>query len=232
MKKTEKVKRLIDKIPEKKLFFASDLYKKNYNLNQDISEPNFYKILERLVENKSLSRVSKGIYTRPKETKYGLLLPTSSDIVEQFIEKENGMLVGYHLYNQLKLTTQISKKYHIFTKNAYQKTTIQEIFLKEYKLKYTKPIKEMISMLEVLSNIDGIQDLNETQFIHYCRDFSINLYDDDILKEVLKEIKYKKKTLYFLKVILDYYHIENTIYNYLSKLSKYKIPEVKYYEVP
>lgn len=230
MKQVDKITSLIKKIPEKKIIFAREVFEKLTKEDKKISSENFYKVLERLVTSGELTRLSKGIYARPKKTRFGVILPNSKEIVEVFIEKEKGMMVGYHLYNKLKLTTQIPKKYRVFTRDTHKKSTIQQVVLKEYKLKYTEEIQKMISMLEVLSNVETIQDLNEKQFVSYCKEFAINVYNDQIMEKVVKEIGYKKKTLYFLKTILDAYQISNSIHTKLSKTSKYKVPEVEYYE--
>lgn len=230
MKQVDRITSLIKKFPEKKIIFAGEVFQKLTKTDKKISAENFYKVLERLVTSGELRRVSKGIYAKPKKTRFGEILPNNEEIVEIFIEKDRGMVVGYHLYNNLKLTTQISKKYRVFTRDSHKKSTIQQVVLKEYKLKYTEEVQNMISMLEVLSNIETIQDLNEKQFISYCKDFATNIYNDQLIEKVLKEIEYKKKTLYFLKTILDAYQVPNSIQEKLSKTSKYKVPEVKFYE--
>lgn len=184
-----------------------------------------------MVSKQQLVRLSKGVYTRPQQTRFGFVLPTEKEIVDQFIADEKGMLVGYQLFNQLQLTSQISKQYHILTNNSHQKSTIQNISIKQSNLNFTKPVREVLEMLEVLSMVDSLQDLDEKQFISYCEYFSKNSYQDHILDLILNEHRYKKSTLYFLKLILDIYQIPNTIHKYLSALSRYKEPKVAYYEV-
>lgn len=230
MKQITKIKEYIKEVPEKELIFARELFQRIASKTA-ISEENFYKVLERMVSNQELARLSKGVYTRPQQTRFGLVLPTEKEIVDQFIENEKGMVVGYQLFNQLQLTSQISKRYHILTNNSHQKSTIQNISIKQSKLTFTHSVRETLAMLEVLSVVDNLQDLDEKQFITYCEDFAKNSYQDHVLDLILSEHRYKKSTLYFLKLILDSYHIPNTVHQYLSTLSKYKEPKVAYYEV-
>lgn len=51
----------------------------------------------------------------------------------------------------------------------------------------------------------------------------IKYYSNDETLYVLENHKFKKSTIAFLKHILDYHHIQNTLSDYLSSLSKYKI---------
>lgn len=229
MKQAKQIMTAIADIPERTLIFASEFFQERLSDNQ-LSEENFYKVLERLVAKKELVRMSKGIYSRPQKTRFGFLTPSEQDIAFFFTESNSGMLVGYHLYNQLQLTTQISKTYHILTNNAHCKSTINNILLKECDLIFTDDVKRHLAMLEVLSSVDVIQDLNEKRFIEYCEEFAIYNYDDQILNEILTKVKYKKRTINFLKLILDAYSVPHTLENHLSRLSKYKEPRVKYYE--
>lgn len=230
MQQAKKITEIIKEFPEKELIFASELYKRVSNQTK-VSEENYYKILERLTSSQQLVRLSKGVYTRPVQTRFGFILPTEMEIVEQFIKNEQGMVVGYQLFNQLQLTSQISKRYHILTNNSHNKSTIKNISIKHSKLKFTESIKSMLAMLEVLSVVDNLQDLNEKQFITYCEKFSKDAYQDNLLDLILSEHRYKKSTLYFLKLILDTHRVPNTINKYLSTLSKYKEPKVPYYEI-
>lgn len=229
MKQVEQIVTAIADIPERTLIFASEFFQERLSDNQ-LSEENFYKVLERLVTKKQLVRLSKGIYSRPQKTRFGFLAPSEQDIIDFFTEANSGMLIGYYLYNHLQLTTQISKTYHILTNNAHSKSTINNILLKEYDLIFTEEVKRHLAMLEVLTSVDVIQDLNEKRFIKYCEEFAMYHYDDQLLDDILDKVKYKKRTINFLKLILDVYGVHHTLQKHLSRLSKYKEPKVKYYE--
>ncbi|WP_298078324.1 DUF6088 family protein [uncultured Abiotrophia sp.] len=220
---------VIEKMPDKEIFFAKELYDSIYKY-EAITEENYYQILKRNQEKGRLVRLSKGVYAKPKNTRFGIVSPSEIEIIDHFIKNDKGMFVGYQLFNQLHLTSQVSKKYHIITNNNHNKYTINNISIKYANLEFTKPIKETIAMLEVLSEIENIQDLDEKRFMQYCEEFAINSYSDDALCTVLKESKYQKYILNFLKKILDTYEVQNTIDVYLSKLTNYKKPKVSLYE--
>ena len=104
----------LNKFYKNELLFASDLYKEKL-YNKNVSETSYYKLLERMYENKEIEKLSKGIYYFPKTSKYGVIPISDNEIISEFTKKNKGMVVGYYLYNKLNLTTQISKKHIIYT---------------------------------------------------------------------------------------------------------------------
>lgn len=78
-------------------------------------------------------------------------------------------------------------------------------------------------MLEVLQNFGEIQDLNYHQFITFCEKFAQE-YDGKVFEQVLQKMRYQKKTISFLRNILNHYGVENNLNKYLSTLSEYKHP--------
>ena len=131
------------------------------------------------------------------------------------------MIIGYHLFNKLNLTTQVSKKITLYSTNVESETkNIRNIEIKNISLKINDEYKKIIEMLEVLQSFNKIQDLNYNAFYEYARNFSKE-YNEDILKKVLVEKKYKKSTISFLRNILNYFEIRNELDKYLSSLSKY-----------
>jgi len=69
-----------------------------------------------------LAKVSKGVYCRPRKTRYGIILPSEQEIVDTFTKNELGMVVGYRLYNTLNLTTQVSKNAEVYSSGFEGKT--------------------------------------------------------------------------------------------------------------
>ncbi|WP_316637682.1 hypothetical protein [uncultured Ruminococcus sp.] len=83
-----------------------------------------------------------------------------------------------------------------------------------------------IKMLEILYHYKEIEDINNAQFIKYCQQFA-SQYNDSIVEYILQHISYPKWTIAFLREVLDYYHVENNLSQYLSSLSEYKIPKME-----
>lgn len=49
------------------------------------------------------------------------------------------------------------------------------------------------------------------------------VYSESAMEEILKNRKYKKLTIAFMAVFLNYHHVNHTLDKYLSTMSDYKI---------
>ena len=225
MTSTQIVSQAIERIPDNELIFSSKLYIQQ--LSGEVTESAYYKTLERLCKTGELCKIAKGTYYRPRVSKYGIVPPSQKEIVAAFTEKEKGTVVGYSLYNSLKLTTQVSKTVEVFSSALEQQTkNISNVLLQFCNLIYTPEINGMIHMMEVLQNFREIQDLNYSQFIKYCEQFS-ETYNDAVFEQVCQQIRYQKKTIAFLRNILMHYQVPNNLNRYLSSLSEYKYPTME-----
>ena len=81
-------------------------------------------------------------------------------------------------------------------------------------------------MLEVLQNFEEIQDLNYASFVRFAKEFA-ETYHDETFATVIKEKRYQKRTISFLKEVLSYYGVSNNLSMYLSRLSEYKHPSME-----
>lgn len=225
MTSSQMITQTIEQIPENKLIFANKLYADQ--LSTKVSESAYYQTLGRLCKSGILCRIAKGTYYRPKESKYGIVPPSQKEIVAAFTEPDAGTIVGYSLYNNLKLTTQISKTVEVFSSKLEQQTkSISNILLQFSNLIYTPEVKGMVHMLEVLQNFSEIQDLNYSQFTAFCKKFA-ETYDEKIFEQVYQQIRYQKKTISFLRAILNHYGVPNDLSKYLSPLSEYNHPTME-----
>ena len=213
----------IEQIPENKLIFASKLYSEQFS--QAVNEDAYYQTLGRMCKAGTLCRIAKGTYCRPKTSKYGIIPPSQKEIIAAFTEPNKGTVVGYSLYNNLKLTTQVAKTVEVFSSEMAQQTkNIGNVLLQFCDLPYTPEVKSMI--LDVLQTYSEIQDLNYHQFISFCETF-VQEYDGKIFEQVIQKIRYQKKTISFLQNILNHYGVKNNLNKYLSTLSEYKHPTME-----
>ena len=145
----------------------------------------------------------------------------------EFTREGNGTVVGYALYNHLNLTTQVPKLIEVYSSLPEQQTKrIGSVRLTQKELKYSPEAVRMIQMLEVLKNYSEIQDLNQNQFIKLCEEFAPH-YSDEVFGYVNSRIHYPKRTIAFLRSILDYYGVKNNLNKYLSAMSEYKYPKME-----
>ena len=215
----------IEKLSEQELFIASKLYREK--LSEKITEAAYYKTLERMCENGQLSKLSKGIYCKPKTSKYGLIMPSEKDIVRAFTENNSGAVVGYAMYNSLHLTTQVPKSIEVYSSTIDSETrSIGNIYLKKYNLEYSKSVRNAIYFMEVLKHYYEIQDLNHSSFISFCKEYSMQ-HHEPAMEYVINNIKYSKRTIAFAQEVLNNFGIENGLCKYLSRLSKYEHPTME-----
>ncbi len=216
---------LLQSIPENKLIFANKLYEEQ--LRGQVKEGAYYQTLGRLCKSGVLCRIGKGAYYRPRKGKYGSIPLPQSEIISAFTKNGAGTVVGYAMYNELKLTTQVSKSVEVLSAKVEQQTkSIGDVSLRYCGLEYTPEVINALSMLEVLQNFHAIQELNYGQFICFCEKFSLR-YSEMAVQQVVVARPYKKRTLAFLKSILEYYNVPNGIGRYLSALSEYKYPSME-----
>ena len=133
----------------------------------------------------------------------GTDLPSEKEIIAAFTQNGTGMVVGYTMYNAMRLTTQVSKNIQIYTSALdEQKKQIGNVFLQKYDMIFSPEVVRMVVILEVLQNYDRIEDLNEPQFKKLCDEFA-GQYDEKVCEYVLSNIPYSEQTISRLKAILD-----------------------------
>ncbi|MDO5061644.1 MAG: DUF6088 family protein [Peptostreptococcaceae bacterium] len=225
---SKQIEAIIEQEPENKLLDASALYKKLFGA---IPETSYYKTLERLSKRGALVHLTKGLYYRPKKSRFGFVPISEREILAHYTKEGQGIMIGYRLYNQKGLTTQISKTVEVLSSViSEQKKNIQNICVKNSGITLTEQTIPVIETLEILQNYKNIEDINKSALAEYMKKFSLN-YTDSIAIDVLKNRKYKKSTIALLENFLLYHGIENTLYQFLSPLSSYAIPEMEeFYE--
>ena len=219
------IKNVILKYNANELILASEVFKNK--LVGKMTEAAYYKALERMCKAGELVKIAKGTYHLPKIGKYGLIPPSEKEIIESFTENCKGTVIGYSLYNSLKLTTQISKTINILTANIESEIkTIRNIIIHHAQMSYTEDVKNMIHSMEVLQNFSKIQDLNYNYFLEYTKQIAEN-FSEKAFEQVVENKNYKKSTIAFLQEILNFHGTENKLNMYLSSLSEYKHPKME-----
>jgi len=86
------------------------------------NQPTLTRYLNLLVARDVLKKVSKGRYYKPRKTQFGLLSPSTSEVVKDFLQKggkTKGYITGATAFAEMGLTTQISSSIMIGT-NKYR----------------------------------------------------------------------------------------------------------------
>lgn len=225
----EYIKTVIGQEPENKLLEASVLYQRSFGT---IPEMTYYKTLERMSRQGSLVHLAKGLYYRPKKSRFGAIPISEKEIVGHYTSDGKGIVIGYRLYNQKELTTQISKRVEILSSAiSEQKKNINNVCVTYSGVALTQDTIPVIETLEILQNYKSIEDISKSALAAYMREFALG-YSDTAAVFVLKNRKYKKSTIAFLESFLNYFGVENTLCQFLSALSSYAIPEMEEFYEP
>ena len=225
MKNRERILAEFQAVPENTLIMTGKLYREKFS--EQMSEAAFMQAISRLSKSGEIERISKGIYCRPKKTRFGTILPSDREIVDLFTEQNKGIIVGYGLYNSLGVTTQVSKRLIAYSSlSDEQLKQIGNVVVQKYDLDYTNETKTMIRLMELLHHYKEIQDIDYSAFLRNAEALS-KQYTEEAFEVVQRAIGYPKWTVAFLREVLGYYKVPNNLSKHLSSLSNYRIPKME-----
>ena len=119
------------------------------------------KALNRLVNQGTLQRLSKGKYYKPRKTIFGTLKPVPEEITKDFLEK-NGKLVGYITGNRafalMGLTTQITSSLLIGT-NRYRHPLTRGDYAISFLQQHNPITEDNIPLLRILDALKFIKEI-------------------------------------------------------------------------
>ena len=212
----EEIKNVIEQMPNNEIFVASEL--KNAML-KGVPENTYYKCLERLVKEGVLIHLTKGLYSRTQRNK--------QQIVEYYTAQNCGIVVGEQLFYEKGFVSRTTEYIKILSNHLKEERKhIGEIEVTKIDIDLNKNTIPVIETLEILQNYNKLENVNKNQFLAYMRRFSEN-YSDEVANYIIENRKYKKSTIAFLERILTWYGIENSLSQYLSPLSEYRIPTIE-----
>jgi len=157
MKIAEKISQQIKCIPEDSTFGYEQL---NIGKEEYVTAA---KALERLQKKGIIKKVSKGIFYKPKSTVFGLLKPNEQELLKPYLFQDGrriAYITGNYLYNQLGLTTQLSKHLTIAcrSKRIYINTaTIKATPVKSY-AEVTDDNYQLLGFLDAIKDLKTIPD--------------------------------------------------------------------------
>lgn len=132
------------------------------------------KYLSNLCKQGIITRASKGIYYKPEYFPFGTSLPTDSEILETVLGKNKAKIAyvtGITAYNQLGLTTQVSKQIVIATDKLRRNTKVQNTEIKFVKSKVTQNIEKTldIPILQILDAMTDIKSIPDSDINTSCK---------------------------------------------------------------
>ena len=221
MKNRERIVEYFDCLPDGSVVIASDLYEKEFlNMSQDA----FFRLMERLSDNKEIYRITKGMYIKISDCEKNL----EEILLNYYFGEDNdsGLFIGYELYRKYSLTLSKAEVKELYSNNIRSNTSrVLNLYVKKPAVKLSFENAKVIEALEIMQNYYDIEGLNKQKFASYVRQFA-RYYNDEAACLVISSMKYKKSTIAFMKKCLDMYKVDNTLQQFLSYASDYKVPTV------
>ncbi|MDO5381780.1 MAG: hypothetical protein Q4F06_03545 [Eubacteriales bacterium] len=222
MKYRDKIIEYFDKKPEGTVIVANRMYEDGFTR---MSQDAFFRSVERLCDDGIIVRIGKGMYIKSSDADkdYNELL------LNYFFGENNdsGMFIGYRLYNKYSLTTYKDSRIELYSEVIRNsRCEVGDICVKKPGITLDFENTRVIEALEILQNYHDIENLNKLKFARYAKQFARG-YNDAAAIGVINSMKYKKSTIAFMKKILDMYKVENSLQQFLSYASDYKIPSVQ-----
>lgn len=171
MKTSEKVKTRIEEFEKGSVFTYDD-----FNIEVNEVEA-LTKYLNRLVESRKITRLSKGRFYKPQKGIVRDIKPNEYEIVKDLLKDDNkiiGYLTGYSVFNNLKLTTQVPSIIQIgsnFDKKAVKRDKYSIRFVRQW----NKITKDNIPLLQLLDCIRFIKAIPATTVVNSLNRISVLL---------------------------------------------------------
>lgn len=218
MRYRDKIIAYFNSCPEGSVISANELYEKEF---PKMTQAAFFKTLERLVHDKVLVRTARGLYSKNMDN-------DSDDVLNYFFGEDNsdGMYIGSKLYTKYSLTSVEDDEIWLYSTLINKQTcNIGNIHVRKVPVELNYNNTKVIEALEIMQNYDEIPELDKNKFARYARQFAKG-YNDEAAVYVISSMKYKKCTIAFMKRVLDMYKVPNTLQQFLSYASRYRIPAV------
>jgi len=189
------------------------------------------KILNNLVQEGTLRKLSKGRFYKPQISKFGELPPDTYQVVKDLIEKDGkmiGYLTGYSAFNDLGLTTQVPATLQIGTRKE-KKALVRSIYRIRFIKQENNITKDYIPLLRLLDCLRFFKEIPDTTPDIACRRLLVlfrQLSPEQIAITKRLALKYNPATIALLGAILEMLDSEgNTtlLFKKLNPITVYKL---------
>ena len=190
-----------------------------------------YVAFNRMVNDKVIEQFRKGIYYKPKRTKFGIIQIDKKKLVKKkYIDGDKqvtGYITGPELWNQWGLTTQIPRRVWI-AQNIRQKRVDEDLDVLLVKAKGTINI-ENIKALQYLDVIDQLNMIPDTN-INISSNKMIEIFKNNFNEEgkviILEEAKkYNKRVQVLVGLIAEEADIDDLYFK--TYLKYYRLAVAK-----
>ena len=225
MKISKKIKETINKLPVGTTFKYQELKlsKSEYGAAT--------KTIERLIAEKTIKRISTGVFYKPKKTVFGELKPGEEDLLRPYLFIGNNRIAyitGTALYNRMGLTSQVPKNIRVASKVKEIRTRIGNINVKRVKsyVDVTSKNYHLLEILDALKDFKQIPDIDRTAAINLLIAAITSLKRKELLRLLQYANEYPPRTRAFLGALLEKINMDldlDYLKQSLNPLTEYKL---------
>ena len=119
--------------------------------------------LNQLVVDRTLQKLSPGLYYRPAQASFGELPPEDKALVRAFLKSDDFLLTSPNFYNTLSVgTTQLYNTKVVYNHKRHGKFTLgDKIFDFRLKHKFPKKLTREFLLVDLLNNLDELAEDHE-----------------------------------------------------------------------
>lgn len=116
--------------------------------------------LSELVENKTLQKLSHGLYYYPKETVFGVVPPEEKALIRSFLKDDEFLLTSPNAYNMLGVgTTQLYNKRTVYNHKRHGEFNLGgRTFFFHVKPRFPKKLTSEFLLVDLVNNLDTLAE--------------------------------------------------------------------------
>ncbi len=222
---SKKIKETINKLPVGTTF----KYKELGILNNEYGAAT--KTIERLIAEKTIKRISTGVFYKPQKTVFGELTPGEENLLRPYLFIGNNRIAyitGTALYNRMGLTSQVPKDIKVASKVKEIRTRIGNINVRRVKsyIDVTSMNYHLLEILDALKDFKQIPDLDRKAAIKLLIAIISSLKKKELLRLLQYVNEYPPRTRAFLGALLEKINMDldlDYLKHNLNPLTIYKL---------
>lgn len=224
---SKNIKLWIKNLKEGEIFFAKEVYIKYFS---DYEELTFYQLLIRFYKYKLINKIDKGFYFKPYHDDYDLL-PEKEKILNKLTNSfKNGSFGGMYLLKNKGLVVKDIEDIIIYTDQLDIKTfrNIDIYTVKTLHVDYESDlIIQCLTLFELLESLDNFDEsyFDKNNIFQFISEFCSS-YNEKVVMRFMMSKKIKKKYIFELVNILDYFTIKNNLSNLINTKGVYKVSKI------
>lgn len=224
MKTSIKIGNTIRKIPAGTTF-------KYQQLNLERSEfTAAAKAIERLINREEISRISNGLFYKPRITVFGKLTPNESEQLKPYLYENNkriAYITGLSLYNRMGLSSQIPQSLQVACRSKRIIIRLGNTQVKAVKsyIDVTEKNIPLLEILDALKDFKLIPDMDKKSAIKILSLLIKKLKNNEVTKLLQYSLSYPPRVRALLSAILELVSPDvelNTLLDSLNPLTSFK----------